>query len=299
MIYELKKGDLSVRVKDVGAELLSIRRGGCEFLWQGDPAYWAERAPVLFPICGRLFGGRYTYRKTAYEMPIHGFARFRAFRPSELRDDEITMILESDSETRGCYPFDFRLSITYRLIERALEVTSRVENTGTETLPFAFGAHPGFRVPLAAGKDFSDYSLVFPAAANLRLLEFTDTCFDTGKRAPYPLESGNRLPLRHSLFDVDALFFEGCGGAATLCSEKSGCRLSVRFPDFPYLGIWHAPRTNAPYLCIEPWAGLPSMNGRIDDLAKKNAMFRLAPNHAETLFYAIEPVADRQKSDLI
>ena len=29
----------------------------------------------------------------------------------------------------------------------------------------------------------------------------------------------------------------------------------------PYLGIWHAPGTDAPYICIEPWLSLPATAG--------------------------------------
>ncbi|MBO4309005.1 MAG: aldose 1-epimerase family protein [Clostridia bacterium] len=295
MIYKIKKGGLSIQVKDVGAELLSVMRNGCEFLWQGDPVYWADRAPVLFPICGRLYGGHYTYRGTTYEIPSNGFAQFETFRLSERKDDRVTLVLDSNENTRSCYPFDFCLSITYRLTERMLEVACHVENRGAETLLFAFGAHPGFRVPLAAGTEFSDYSLVFPAASDLHLLNFTDTGFDTGTQTPYPLKDGKQLSLRHSLFDIDSLFFEGSGGVVTLCSEKTGHRLSVHYPDFPYLGIWHAPRTQAPYLCIEPWAGLPSINGKIDDFEEKKPMFHLAANETKTLFYAIEVIAPIEK----
>ena len=288
MIYKLKKDDLSIQVSDVGAELLSIMRGGHEFLWQADPVYWAGHAPVLFPICGRLYGGHYTYRGTTYELPIHGFARLETFHLSELSDDRVTLILEPNDNTRACYPFDFYLSITYRLTKCVLEVTCNVENRGAETLPFAFGAHPGFRVPLAPYINFSDYNLVFPAATDLRLLKFTNTGFDTGIRVPYPLDVGNQIPLRHSLFDTDSLFFEGSGGVATICSKRTGHRVSIHYPDFPYLGIWHTPQTQAPFLCLEPWAGLPSVNGMVDDFEEKSAMFHLAPNKVKTLSYSIE-----------
>ena len=46
---------LCVEISTKGAELQSIRdTAGTERLWQGDPAFWTGRAPVLFPICGGL-----------------------------------------------------------------------------------------------------------------------------------------------------------------------------------------------------------------------------------------------------
>ena len=62
MIYTLKNQELTVTLTDLGAELLSIKcAGDCEYLWQGDPAYWTGHAPLMFPICGRLINGNYTY----------------------------------------------------------------------------------------------------------------------------------------------------------------------------------------------------------------------------------------------
>ena len=46
----LKNDVLTVEVNEHGAELQSIRKGETEYLWQGDPAYWGRRSPVLFPI---------------------------------------------------------------------------------------------------------------------------------------------------------------------------------------------------------------------------------------------------------
>ncbi len=42
---------LRVEAEERGAQLLSIRTAdGVEFLWQGDPAYWPDRAPICSPM---------------------------------------------------------------------------------------------------------------------------------------------------------------------------------------------------------------------------------------------------------
>ena len=79
MIHTIQNQHLSVSIDSYGAQLMSIRSGSTEYLWQGDPTYWKDRAPVLFPICGRLYGGKYTYRGVDYQMNIHGFARGSEF----------------------------------------------------------------------------------------------------------------------------------------------------------------------------------------------------------------------------
>ena len=58
----IKNSELRVEISSLGAELRSVKRQGVEYLWQGDPAVWADRAPVLFPICGSLKEGKYEYQ---------------------------------------------------------------------------------------------------------------------------------------------------------------------------------------------------------------------------------------------
>ena len=48
------------------------------------------------------------------------------------------------------------------------------------------------------------------------------------------------------------------------------------------MGFWQEMGLDAPYLCIEPMSGLPSFDGKIDDLEKKDNMTRLAPGGVRT-----------------
>ena len=55
MLYEISNERLTVSIDSVGAELFAITdRRGTQYLWQGNPAWWNDRAPVLFPYVGRL-----------------------------------------------------------------------------------------------------------------------------------------------------------------------------------------------------------------------------------------------------
>ena len=71
----LSNGILTVQVSELGAELQSIKKNGHEYLWQGDPAFWGRRSPVLFPIVGSVWEKKYRVNGTEYEMGQHGFAR--------------------------------------------------------------------------------------------------------------------------------------------------------------------------------------------------------------------------------
>ena len=57
------------------------------------------------------------------------------------------------------------------------------------------------------------------------------------------------------------------------------------FAGFPYLGIWTMP--NAPYVCIEPWYGLPSTKGQDADLKTKEGILSLEPEKTFQCLYKI------------
>ncbi len=63
-----------------GAQLSSLQdHAARDLLWNGDPAVWAGRAPLLFPIVGVLAGGSYRLGSQSYALSRHGFARGRDF----------------------------------------------------------------------------------------------------------------------------------------------------------------------------------------------------------------------------
>ena len=55
------------------------------------------------------------------------------------------------------------------------------------------------------------------------------------------------------------------------------------YPDMPYLGIWHDAQTDAPFVCIEPWCGLPDYECRPLDFSEKAQMFHIAPKAVKSV----------------
>ena len=265
MLYRIENAFLQIAVSGKGAELMSIRSAaGTEYLWQGDARYWSDRALNIFPYVARLTNGCYTYQGSTYRLPIHGFAPTAPYTVTEHRSDSITFTLESCPEYYEMYPFRFRFSIRYCLDGATLHAEMKVENLDDKTMYFGLGGHPGINVPLEDGLVFEDYFLEFPEA-ELRRVEFTPACFITGKEDPFPLE-GSRLPLRHDMFDDDAIVLKGVPGKVTLRSEKGSRAVTLVAEDLPVYGFWHMPKTDAPYICLEPWSSLPSRQDVVEDL---------------------------------
>lgn len=275
MEYQISNEYITVKISSRGAELKSIVKDNAEYLWQGDAKVWPDRAPVLFPYVGRFTEGKYRIGSRIYEMDIHGFARNLEYEAFPRGRDSITFILRDNEETFRNYPFSFALRITYVLKEKEVVICCEVENYSPGTMYFGMGGHPGFNVPLEEGLDFSDYYLEFADVSRPERVLHTGDCFLSGQHEEWPLEDGRKYKLHHDMFDEDAVVLRNMADKVTLKSEKGKRRITVSYPRMPYLGLWHVPRTRAPYICIEPWTSLPSRKGIIEDLRYKNDLIRL------------------------
>lgn len=277
MIYTIENEQIRVQISDVGAEMMSLqlKADGCEYLWQGDATYWASRASNLFPICGRLTEGRYNYDGKSYEMQLHGFARHEQMELAEQKADAISFRLTESDATLVKYPFRFDLTIAYELVGNTVRQTFIVKNTDDKVLPFAVGGHPGYNVPLIPGETFEDYYVEFDCAKEPKKVVMSETCYETGEREAFPLENGKILRLKHNLFDHDAIFLADVCKGVTLKSDRNSKFVHMSYPDMNYLGFWHKPLTEAPYVCIEPWYSLPAYDGKVDDLETKQMMIHL------------------------
>ena len=84
-----------------------------------------------------------------------------------------------------------------------------------------------------------------------------------------------RISLRHDLFDEDAIILKNMAREVSLRSKVSSHSVTVSYPKMPYLGIWHWPHTDAPYVCIEPWSSLPSRQDVVEELSCKSDLVQL------------------------
>ncbi len=281
MNYTIKNDILTVEIASLGAELMSVKKDGVEYLWQGLPEYWSGRAYNLFPTCGRMWEGKYLCKGNTYEMKIHGIVRYMECEVFEHESDRIVFTLVSNEETRKIYPFDFKYFAEFKLEGNKLIHKYTAVNTGDTVLPCTFGGHPGFNVPLAGG-EFEDYYLEFSEECEPKEAEFSKSGKVEGL-----LRKNKFIDLKHSLFDNDSFFMTGCADMITLKSDKSERSVTVSYPGFTYLGVWHMPKTDAPFVCIEPWYGSPAPLGQYSDIEKMDDMFHLEPNESKTVSFDI------------
>lgn len=280
---------LRVQISEVGAILQSVygKRSGIEYLWQGDKTYWGGRAPNLFPFVGRLYGQTYTVDGQPYHMERHGFLPKSQLEVERQGQDSCAFLLRDSEATRAIYPYAFALHVEYALKEQTIAVCFRVENKSEKTLYCGFGGHPGFNVPMEPNLKFQDYRLEFPQVSSPKMVQFSQAVLDTGERTDYALEDGTKLPLRHDLFDLDAVVLEGMPRQVRLVSDKGSHGVEVSYPGMGYVGFWHMPKTDAPYVCIEPWSVLPGREGVTEELTQMQDMTAVAPGEEEKQNWSI------------
>ena len=285
----LSNGELRVEVSAHGAELQSIRKGETEYLWQGDPAFWGRRSPVLFPIVGSVWESRYRVAGAEYQMGQHGFARDMDFTLVNASETEVRYRLESSVQTKERYPYDFCLEIAYRLRGRCLDVIWEVTNPSAEDIYFQIGAHPAFYYPDYDPQTSGRGHFTFDRSEGLECIRIKEKgCVDAETKWPLELCEGV-LKLEKDTFDaIDTIMLQDSQvGRVNMFREDGSPWLSLSF-DAPVVGIWSPPGKVAPFICIEPWYGRCDRAGFEGDYREKDWMNRLASGEKFESVYTIE-----------
>lgn len=250
---------LSLSVTLAAAEMTSLidKKSGKEILWQGDPAYWAGRNPILFPIVGSTFDKKIHLNGKTYEMGNHGFARNSTFELVSHTPDQITLRLTDSEKTMAQYPFHFTLLVHYTLMLNTVHINYVIENTDEVPMPFSFGLHPAFALD-----DSDDALLNFPKAeihpqtqARFTSLTMDDAFF---RQSPtFILENPNSK-------------------AVDLCLPDRTVRITCE--GYRWLAFWKKPQ--AKFICIEPWHGHTDFKEVTTDFTKREGTIILKPHQS-------------------
>lgn len=267
-LVTIQNETLRVQIDPMGAELKSVKKGETEFMWEADPSVWAGSAPVLFPICGRLKDGKYTFEGKEYQLPIHGFAKNTEFEVESLEENRVVFLIKSTEETKKDYPFDFEFRVLFSLNGDTLSVSYSIKNCSEGPLYCSVGAHEAYACP----EGIEEYTVVFDKEEDMDILEYKDGAFTQDKISL--IDASNQLPLTDDYFEIDSLIFEGLNSdKVTLVHRNSSKKITVSFPDHPYFIIWHKPGGN--YICLEPWCGMAALAGTGYELTEKIGIMKI------------------------
>ena len=292
MAATIRSDKLSVEISSLGAELQRITDSdGRQLLWDGDPAVWRGRAPILFPVIGLLVNGSYRLGGTVYPMPKHGFARHSVFEIVIEADDRVTMRLAASDKTRPIYPFEFRLDVRFALAAETLRIAATIANLDVRAMPACFGFHPAFRWPLPFGRPRDEHRIRFADDEPAPIRRIDTHGFLKPAPEPTPVR-GNELVIRDELFVDDAVIFDRLTSKQLDYGAPTGPQLNVQFDAFPTLGVWTKP--GAGFLCIEPWQGFADPQGFAGDIRDKPGIMNIATGAAREFAMSVSLVGEGQ-----
>ena len=280
MQYTIQNGRLSVTADSFGAQLLSVKQGGKEWLWQNPTGNWDGHAPLLFPICG-LIGCKINGVK--YPLGRHGFAKKSQFELSEKGEDFLRFTLKSNDNTKKVYPFDFTYQVTYRIIGSKLCVEHVVQNDGDMPMYFMCGGHESFDLPM----NVENYAIEFEKEEHF-VHHFHSETGMTGETLDFG--KGKFLPIPAHLIQNNntAIFPDIVSRKIWLC-EKNGKRLAqITFAqEFKNLLLWRS--FNDSFICIEPWTNVLDKDGVPDvEFSTKKGVIKVNAGERKILNRSVE-----------
>lgn len=262
-IISISSNSLIASIDTMGAQLMSLRKGESEYLWQGDSNWWPRRAPILFPIVGVLKDSKAESAEGTITLARHGLARLNQFEVVEQSASSVTLKLKSTEETREAYPYDFELKLIFSVAGDTLTQTYEVTNPANVVLPFTLGAHPAFNIPIpdVEASSLNHYHLLFthswtsygPSITDEGLCDYT-----TPQRL---IVDSDTLPLSWELIDREkTITLENVPDrritlAASTEAPSEAHGIQMDFEGFDYLGIWSA-TPGCPFVALEPWCGI-------------------------------------------
>jgi galactose mutarotase-like enzyme len=272
--------ELAASISPLGAELQSLKDAhGRELMTDANPAYWSGRAPLLFPIIGRLNDDSLRVNGSTYAMQKHGFARKSLFSLVEKSASDALFQLVDNEATRTQYPFAFELDAHFSIEGKALRQAVTVRNTGDSDMPFSFGYHPALAWPLPTGGAREDHVIRFEQDEPASLARVTPYGSIAPDTVPSPV-TGDTIRLHDDLFADDALVWRHLNSRRLSYGAPGYPSLDIAFPDTSMLGIWTKP--GAAFICVEPWAGIADPEGYAGEFADKPGIVSLPPGGDRT-----------------
>ena len=284
-------GKYSAKVLSAGAELVSFSDGEKEYVWTGDPAYWNGHNPNLFPVIGRMKGGKVSFNGVEHEMPKHGFARKREFALVSKTENSVTLAICEDEDSLIAFPFKFIFTVTHRVFEGGFETVYSAKNNDTATLYYNVGGHPGINLPSLGAETVEGCKLIFDSVENPTVWYGDESLFvrDDYVRTDI-LNNTDTINCTQEMFAGDALMIGNLKSNKVRLVSPAGCGVEMDFTGYPVMAFWTPPAKNAPFICLEPWHGLPANTFESGEFSEKAFAISLAPNEEKSLSYSVKLV---------
>lgn len=260
--FAVRNGDETVELLDFPDDYLS---GGSRPSGYG--------VPILFPFPNRIRGGKFTWEEKDYQIPvpntganaIHGFCLSKPWRVVEQTENKLVgefQMSKDDPERAMHWPADFVLRVSYELSDAQADTLAslmswiEIRNPDNKTLPWGFGTHPYFRVPLAADSMPENCRYGAPMGKHVELKEFLPTGTMQDDAVAQHVRSG--VTFGSTKFDDVFTDWAVTEGERVSWLEDDHANLRVNYVADPAffrdLVVYTPPNRNA--FCLEPYTCL-------------------------------------------
>ncbi|MEA5514790.1 aldose epimerase [Nodularia sp. UHCC 0506] len=193
--------------------------------------------PILFPICGNLPDNTYTHNGQKYTLKQHGFGRELPWEVTEQKTEDkasLTLVLNSNEQTKAVYPFDFQVIFTYELQGNNLAIRQEYKNLSSTPMPFSAGFHPYF----LTGGDKNQLEFQIPSQQyqdqNTKQIHSFDGNFDFNRD------------------EIDVAFKDLTSQSATVIDPSRSLKLTLDYDNiYSHLVFWTVKGKD--FYCLEPW----------------------------------------------
>ena len=149
--YEIRSGDWTAAITELGATLRSLQIGGRDVVngFPADKSPSGGRGQQLLPWPNRIRDGRYEFEGKQQQLALteparhnasHGLGRYVPWRVLNHEDETVTLQLVIYPQPG--WPGTLQARVTYRVDAGGLTVDVEVVNLGANAIPFGYGAHP-------------------------------------------------------------------------------------------------------------------------------------------------------------
>lgn len=245
----------------VGPRLVDVLDSDPAFLeGKGRPS--GNGIPLLFPFPNRIRGGKFSWDGREYQIEIgnrphaiHGFAIDTPWRVIQKAGNSVVgqwQLSRDDPQRAKFWPTDCLIEVQYVLRGATLRSDIRIHNPDQRPMPWGFGTHAYFKLPLA--KEGRPERCLVQAQAH-RQWELSEL-LPTGRLVPVPPEKDlrNGAYVKSGGFDdvYGDLHPEGPSLDCIIMDELAGLEVvQACDPIFRELVVYAPPNRAA--VCMEPY----------------------------------------------
>lgn len=281
-IYEIKNEYLSLKVNSFGGTIdsLTLLDKNKELIYQIEEGGWQNKDVVIFPFISK---GDFIHKNIHYLVKAnHGLIRNALLSISKHDKDEIIFEYSSKEIDLEQYPFKFIFFLSYKLIDKRVEISAKIVNQSDETMYFSFGHHPAFKIDLDNSylEGIDNY---FPLTDE-GLLD-CETKLQLNKEK-LPLNKESILPFKTLIVDN---YTKNNGIKNYILETGLGYKVNYRMPS-TFIAVWSSDKGN--FICVEPRFGVTNIVNEERELKNRKFYNSLSPEEETSFTYSFEIIEE-------